>query len=178
MNVIIGAKLRAGVSRNGNYCAAPGPASVRGTVSDGTCIWTSVGNSACFTDADCPAGHHCNVSVDGQQDASGYPCRDQVGRGPDQASAPLYGWNNHHAGAPMTFAAATGGDGCPAVADVVKANRDFFEAATGTTAARPASCAPLQGYFATDEAKLYQCTATNTWQTYYVPLAYPHPLVK
>src|SRR6185295_15813862 len=53
----------------------------------------------CTTDAECPTGATC-VQLDGQLDATGWPCRDQTGRGMDdpithvQASAPLYWWNN------------------------------------------------------------------------------------
>jgi hypothetical protein len=47
----------------------------------------------------------------------------------------------------------------------------------GTLANRPASCTPKVAYWATDENKLYQCSATDTWTVYYTPYPYPHPLV-
>jgi len=50
----------------------------------------------------------------------------------------------------------------------------------GLTAARPATCTPRVGYWATDygtQGGLYVCTATNTWTLYYAPYTYPHPLV-
>jgi hypothetical protein len=61
----------------------------------------------------------------------------------------------------------------------------------GTLANRPTSCttstetaygrgAAGVGYFATDDGAqgtLYTCSAPNTWTAYYVPYAYPHPLV-
>jgi hypothetical protein len=55
----------------------------------------------------------------------------------------------------------------------------------GTLAARPATCTTGVGYWATDQGnwntlgtsgRLYKCTATNTWNVYYTPLPYPHPL--
>ena len=43
-------------------------------------------------------------SVDGNtDDAEGYPCHDQVGRGTDQTLAPVYGWNNTFDGTPEGF---------------------------------------------------------------------------
>src|ERR1019366_2080379 len=59
---------------------------------------------------------------------------------------------------------------------------------SGTLAARPANCTTGVGYWATDQGSwnqsgngkgngvLYKCTSTNTWTSYYTPLAYPHPL--
>jgi hypothetical protein len=65
----------------------------------------------------------------------------------------------------------------------------------GTSANRPSTCTKGVGYFATDQGTwntsasnpygvqqngasgvLYQCSATNTWTTYYTPYTYPHPL--
>lgn len=80
------------------------------------------------------------------------------------------------------------------------ANRDFYQqfgtygesgsfdgtkgVGQGAASAKGATCTagpggntPGVGYWATDESKLYVCTATNTWTTYYTPYTYPHPLV-
>lgn len=64
----------------------------------------------------------------------------------------------------------------------------------GTLANRPTSCTHIPvatgltsgeggddvgagvAYWATDENKLYKCTATNTWTEYYTPYTCPHPL--
>ena len=64
---------------------------------------------------------------------------------------------------------------------------------SGTLANRPSLCSPNPisysgpyvgvlgispgvGYWATDQNKLYICTATNTWTAYYTPYQSPHPL--
>jgi hypothetical protein len=55
--------------------------------------------SNCVSDQDCSPGVSC-VQIDGHEDDTGYPCRDQVGRTSDgdgdsiQDRAPAYEWNN------------------------------------------------------------------------------------
>jgi hypothetical protein len=46
----------------------------------------------------------------------------------------------------------------------------------GLLAARPATCTTGVGYWATDTNTLYRAASTNTWETYYTPYTYPHPL--
>jgi hypothetical protein len=46
----------------------------------------------------------------------------------------------------------------------------------GLLAARPATCTTGVGYWATDTSILYRAVATNTWEAYYAPYTYPHPL--
>jgi hypothetical protein len=46
----------------------------------------------------------------------------------------------------------------------------------GLLAARPATCTKGVGYWATDTKTLYRAAATNTWEEYYKPYTYPHPL--
>jgi hypothetical protein len=46
----------------------------------------------------------------------------------------------------------------------------------GLLSARPATCTLGVGYWTTDTRTLYKCTASNTWETYYTPYTYPHPL--
>lgn len=64
----------------------------------------------------------------------------------------------------------------------------------GTLASRPATCTTGVGYWATDQScrdltgmvgaspstpisgTLYKCTSTDTWEAYYTPYTYPHPL--
>jgi len=47
----------------------------------------------------------------------------------------------------------------------------------GLLKARPNTCAPSVGYWATDTNTLYTCTAPNTWTNFYTPYIYPHPLI-
>ena len=70
------------------------------------------------------------------------------------------------------------------------ANRDFYEqvtpfdgtsgTGTGLSSARPSTCTPRVGYWATGanngNGELYVCTSPNTWTAYYTPYKYPHPL--
>jgi hypothetical protein len=59
----------------------------------------------------------------------------------------------------------------------------------GLYASMPTTCTPGVAYWATDkggnwntvnetadDGALYKCTATNTWELYYKPYTYPHPL--
>jgi len=131
---------------------------------------------------------------DGYEILRAYPCADQVGRGAgayisgsnqtpiallNQASDPLYEWNNTHNG--TTQAAIVSNN-----PQHVAPNRDFYTwtgsfdgatgVGTGTFALRPSTCTPNVAYWATDQNTLYQCSATNTWVAHYTPYTYPHPL--
>ncbi|HXN24750.1 MAG TPA: hypothetical protein VOA41_18605 [Candidatus Dormibacteraeota bacterium] len=136
-----------------------------------------------------PAGVTVLSRIDGTG-AGNYPCRDQVGRGIDsadhttQALTPAYWWNNTD---------ANGGNAqimklnvAPGETTYIQANRDVYLANTsfngtagvgrGPLSARPNTCTPLVGYWATDTNTLYTCTSTDTWSAYYKAFAYPHPL--
>jgi len=87
---------------------------------------------------------------DAYEITSGWPCRDQVGRGPNQASEPVYQWNNtwsrNGTGGPYispTF--HIGGYLCenPSPEDQIRKNQDYFD---------------------------------NTPRPNYTPYMYPHPL--
>lgn len=122
----------------------------------------------------------------------GWGCKDQVGRGTNQASYPQYLWGNNFKGSASTTSNVTicGYEDCTRAQTYhIKNNREFYNevagfngsagVGSGRMASRPATCVPNVAYFATDQeaqGTLYQCTATNTWTRYYQPYTYPHPL--
>ncbi len=107
---------------------------------------------------------------DGNEDATGYPCRDQTGRGGDaslwtyppagaytQTLMPAYAWINRtesNVEAPFQVIAGS--------TDHIKTNRDFYNYAVsfdgtigvgcGTLASRPATCTIGVGYWATNQS--------------------------
>lgn len=135
---------------------------------------------------------------DGNSDATGYPCRDQIGRGYDsvqwnhspvapynQPLMPAYAWNNKKS------------DGTTEVPFMVIANsaqhihlnRDAYNytstfngtigMGSGPFSARPNTCIVNTAYFATDQGPLgtlYKCTSTDNWSVYFTPCTCPHPL--
>jgi hypothetical protein len=113
---------------------------------------------------------------DGNQDATGWPCRDQIGRGPDnprwdhrtlgaytQPSMPAYMWSNTNPGG-GNLAVAVGNNSNRHI----KPNRDYFHFSSatgspqtvgvqvGTFANRPAGCTTGVGYWATDQGNWNQ----------------------
>ncbi len=156
----------------------------------GTCV------DSCTANSQCPSGTTCLTKIDGQLNSFGWPCRDQTGVGADdpvtgeQRTSPLYWWNNR---TPSNSRI----DVYIENTDYIIENREYFDEQSpfsgvvgmgiGLRSARPASCtpgaaypggvfAPGTGYWASDEKKLYVCTAPNTWGVRYVPSTYPHPL--
>ncbi|MBM3228583.1 hypothetical protein FJZ20_01730 [Candidatus Pacearchaeota archaeon] len=69
------------------------------------CIGEGVQPFFCAQNSDCGSGGYC-VPLDGHEDSSGWPCRDQVGVGQTnpvtgvQAKEPAYVWNNYWCTAP------------------------------------------------------------------------------
>ncbi|MBS3917368.1 MAG: hypothetical protein KG012_00635 [Deltaproteobacteria bacterium] len=113
-------------------------------------------------------------SWDGNEDATGWPCRDGIGRGPDvylfdkasppyprQKSVPAYLWLNRDKGrdgksSNIASVIMSGGSG-----NHIKANRDFYNevagfdgtsgVGVGLLANRPATCKTGVAYWATDQ---------------------------
>ena len=134
---------------------------------------------------------------DGNEDSTGYPCRDQIGRGYDlvpwvdrppasytQVLMPAYAWNNkNQLNAEVPFQVI---NNC---SHHIKHNRDYYNytasfngtsgVGRGLYASRPATCTRNTAYFATDVGPmgtLYQCSQTNTWTKHFEPYTCPHPL--
>ncbi|MGP8323233.1 MAG: T9SS type A sorting domain-containing protein [Methanosarcinaceae archaeon] len=138
--------------------------------------------------------------------SNGYPSRDQIGRGPDnpqwdhnppgaytQPLVPAYAWENRRLSnnALVPFKVINSGQ------RHIQANRDYYNhdasfdgtsgVGVGALANRPSTCTVGVGYWATDQGEwnsenpgadgqLYKCTSTDTWELYYTPYIYPHPL--
>jgi hypothetical protein len=148
----------------------------------GTCVDT------CNSDTECPSGSTCLEKFDGQLQPSGWPCRDQTGRGQDdpvtheQASAPFYWWQNTESSTQELLGVEVTGSNAP----YIQADRDFYiqvpafdghsGMGRGDLSARPPACTPGVAYFAVDENKLYKCSEGNQWSVHFQPFAYPHPL--
>lgn len=89
--------------------------------------------AACTPQPDPPHGD-CNGSnpLDGntqpQSAYKGWPCKDQIGRGTAQSSAPFYEWNNTFNGADVDVTVYNAWAGCtdPKPSDHIKENRDYF----------------------------------------------------
>lgn len=108
---------------------------------------------------------------------------------PHQALEPVYEWlTTGWTGTSTNYAA-------PYESDVLHSSTDYYVwcnalsasgcstfsgtagVGSGLLAARPNTCSPLVGYWATDTNTLYTCTAPNSWTNFYTPYTYPHPLV-
>lgn len=136
---------------------------------------------------------------------AGYPCRDQIGRStdqwlwtdansyPPQALEPAYCWNNKHGTDEVSFYQHS----CLNSKAHIQPNRDYYNydasfdgssgVGAGTLANRPTTCTAGVAYWATDQGSwnktpggeqgvLYKCISKNTWEKYYEPYTYPHPL--
>jgi hypothetical protein len=107
--------------------------------------------------------------------------------GQPQHISDSYYWNNRKNGTTnVTYYVQSTTDYGGSKGLVPQHNREFWwEGGTfngtsgvgfGLLAARPATCTTGVGYWATDTKTLYRAAATNTWEEYYKPYTYPHPL--
>ena len=122
-------------------------------------------------------------------------CSTFNGQWPNQILDPVYAWDNSLTLTAWSGSAYFGSQSGPS-GNVTVENRDYylelpnhFESATfngtagmgfGLLSARPSTCTPRVGYFATDAnsgvGELYECLTANTWTASYEPYTYPHPL--
>jgi hypothetical protein len=108
--------------------------------------------------------------------------------GPEGQIHNAYYWNNKVAGVTSnpTYSDESGGihcgnpkpDGVHEASGFIVLNREYWKPSSGLDASRPATCTADGNTFygATDTDKLYKCTSTNVWSTFFTPYAYPHPL--
>jgi len=119
------------------------------------CLGTKTAAISCSSDADCGGEAGSCQNLDGNEDGSGYPCRDQIGVAPNGTirgqltKYPSLFWNNTYNGNPTN----------PVVRDDfnnkthIQNNRDFCYHAT---------------------TKPLNCSGINST---YKPFPYPHPLI-
>ena len=114
----------------------------------------------------------------------------------DQLIQDNYFWGSRH-GVTGSLADAVGGNNT--CGDVVEGttfldDSDSSGVRCGTLGNLPSTCTTGMGYWATDQScsdltgmigaspttpisgTLYKCTSTDTWEPYYTPYTYPHPL--
>lgn len=117
---------------------------------------------------------------------------------PNQALEPVYEWGDLYSPVPSNPSSIieTGNGNFVPNFDYYLGTQDNGSPITfngtvgvgaGALASRPSSCTTGVAYWATDQGSwntsggggqgvLYKCTATNTWNVYYTPYTYPHPL--
>lgn len=101
---------------------------------------------------------------------------------PRESLEPVYEWLN-------VWNKPAGGNGSywsNYAPDVLVQNSDFYlytpsfngtsGVGSGALGSRPSICTAGTAYWATETNTLYQCGNNNSWDVYYKPYAYPHPL--
>lgn len=94
---------------------------------------TITGNSATTVTCSLAGGSNNSwVSGDAYKVTSGWPCKDQVGRGPHQTSRPVYQWGNswsRYGATPVSPGIGIGGYTCedPGPSDQIRKSQDFFD---------------------------------------------------
>ncbi len=196
MDFVVGTDAHAVCSSFRGWCSNKGACDNNSDCNGGTCNVTTSPTDSTYCGSNGAGTNYVSIAnIDGTESPSGYPARDQTGVSKDDptthaqtaAGEPNYSWNNtdpNNGNALITGSAMVDVGGATGY---VVANREFyqqvapFNGATGVgvglLSARPSSCTPRVGYWATDQSKMYVCTAMNTWTLYYMPYTYPHPLV-
>jgi hypothetical protein len=127
--------------------------------------------------AKCKEEYHDSITPPANNPISGQP----------QHVSDSYYWGNRKNGSTLISAGVSQSVNYGGTKGLLpQENRDFwnesasFDGTTGVgvglLADRPKTCTKGVAYWATDTKTLYRCTAANVWESYYTPLAYPHPL--
>jgi hypothetical protein len=176
------------------WCSNKGACENDGDCSGGTCSSTTSPPDSTYCGSNGAGTNYISIAnIDGSGSPSGYPARDQTAASKDDptthgqtgAADPAYSWNNtdsRNGGALITSTMVD----TSLTSMYILPNREYYQQGSsfdGTTgvgrgllSARPATCTPKVGYWATDANTLYQCSSRNTWNPYYTPYTYPHPL--
>ena len=136
--------------------------------------WDCVGAGTCnmhqcTTDDDCGANVFCLQKTDGHLDSTGWPCRDQTGRGQDnpinheQANSPAYWWNNKNINGKL-MNVIINNHYIPNFRFILK-GRDFYNDSVNYNS--------LTGMY--ESIYVDDDGITKEWN--YKPYPYPHPLV-
>jgi hypothetical protein len=169
------------------YAAIPNGWGYCGTAS-GPSNWDKNNNSLGYPCLD-QAGRGIGDLLNGQNFPNALDSVKSTITWPNQVLDPIYAWGNAYTTSggynPTTMVSSA--------TSLYTDNVDYYQqfglnAETGTFngsrgvgqglySALPSTCTAGVGYWATDQNTLYVCGPTvNTWEAYYAPYTYPHPL--